>query len=69
MFNELQDRRAFLEEMRSLGKGADYEAQVNSEISQIIKEMEEIDKQENTMLAQLQQSDHLRLHQNHTDAN
>ncbi|KAL5106528.1 V-type proton ATPase 21 kDa proteolipid subunit [Taenia crassiceps] len=69
LFVELQDRRVFLEEMRSLGKAADYEAQIQSEIAQIIREMEEVDKSENALLAQLQQNDHSRLHKQQTDAN
>ncbi|KAL5970729.1 hypothetical protein TSMEX_001561 [Taenia solium] len=68
LFDELQDRQTFLEEMRSLGKAADYEAKIQSEISQIIREMEEIDKHENAVLAQLQQNDRSGLHQHQTDA-
>ncbi|EUB58742.1 V-type proton ATPase proteolipid subunit [Echinococcus granulosus] len=69
LFDELRDRQTFLEEMRRLGKAADYKTQIQSEISQIVHEMEEIDKRENAALAQLQQKDHLRLYQRQTDAN
>ncbi|KAM3172092.1 hypothetical protein ACTXT7_015270 [Hymenolepis weldensis] len=50
LFNELEDRQSFLEEMRSLGKAYAYEGQIQSEISQIIKEMEQIDKRESEKL-------------------
>ncbi|CDS43657.1 hypothetical protein EmuJ_001144900 [Echinococcus multilocularis] len=69
LFDELRDRQTFLEEMRRLGKAADYKTQIQSEISQIVNEMEEIDKRENSALAQLRQKDHSRLYQRQTDAN
>uniref|UniRef100_A0A0R3TKU6 Rbsn domain-containing protein n=1 Tax=Rodentolepis nana TaxID=102285 RepID=A0A0R3TKU6_RODNA len=54
LFNELQDRQSFLEEMRSLGKSSAYDSQIQSEISQIIKEMELIDKCESEKLLYIQ---------------
>ncbi|VUZ42765.1 unnamed protein product, partial [Hymenolepis diminuta] len=50
LFNELQDRQFFLEEMRSMGRASAYEGQIQSEISQIIREMEQIDKRESEKL-------------------
>nr|CDS26854.1 expressed protein [Hymenolepis microstoma] len=54
LFNELQDRLSFLEEMRNLGKSSAYDNQIQSEISQIIKEMEHIDKCESEKLLTIQ---------------
>lgn len=46
VFNELQDRHLFLEEMRNLGRASNYEAQIQSEISQTVREMEQIHNRE-----------------------
>nr|XP_017212019.1 UPF0193 protein EVG1 isoform X1 [Danio rerio] len=44
VLDEIEDRRQFLEEMMSLGKGHQYQQLINTEISQKICELEEIDK-------------------------
>ncbi|XP_072348197.1 UPF0193 protein EVG1 isoform X2 [Scyliorhinus torazame] len=48
--NEIEERRVFLEQMESLGRGKDFRAIIQTEISQKIREMEEIDKRRNNEL-------------------
>ncbi|XP_078093272.1 UPF0193 protein EVG1 [Mustelus asterias] len=47
---EIEERQMFLEEMESLGKGKDFRAIIQTEISQKIREMEEIDQRRNNDL-------------------
>ncbi|XP_067876063.1 UPF0193 protein EVG1 [Heterodontus francisci] len=47
---EIEERRQFLEQMESLGRGKDFRAIIHTEISQKIQEMEEIDKRRNNEL-------------------
>ena len=54
--NEIKERREFLEEMEALGQGPKYRAQISTQISGIIREMEQIDLLRNQELQQ-------RLHQ------
>nr|VZI50384.1 unnamed protein product [Spirometra erinaceieuropaei] len=44
LFEELKDRKRFLDEMYELGRGREYAPMIETEISQIIREMELIDK-------------------------
>lgn len=44
VLDEIEDRRQFLEEMMALGKGHQYQHLINTEISQKICELEEIDR-------------------------
>ncbi|XP_078388260.1 UPF0193 protein EVG1 isoform X1 [Cetorhinus maximus] len=48
--NEIEERRVFLEQMESLGQGKDFRAIIQTEISQKIREMEEIDRRRNNEL-------------------
>jgi hypothetical protein len=41
---EISERQQFLEDMRRLGRGHEYEVQINSEIQSRVKELEFIDK-------------------------
>ncbi|XP_067830327.1 UPF0193 protein EVG1 [Heptranchias perlo] len=50
--NEIEERREFLEQMESLGRGKDFRTIIHTEISQKIHEMEEIDKRRNRELGQ-----------------
>ncbi|ELU02060.1 hypothetical protein CAPTEDRAFT_165907 [Capitella teleta] len=50
---EVEERRSFLEEMVSLGKGHEYKAIIETEISRLIRDMELIDKKRSDELARL----------------
>ncbi|XP_060705505.1 UPF0193 protein EVG1 isoform X1 [Hemiscyllium ocellatum] len=45
--NEIEERRQFLEQMESFGRGKEFRAIIQTEISQKLKEMEEIDRTRN----------------------
>jgi hypothetical protein len=49
---EIRERREFLDDMRRLGRGAEVEAIINSQISQRVRQLEVIDKQRSTELEQ-----------------
>jgi len=46
LMDEIQERKQFLDKMTSLGKGNSYKTLIETEISQRIREMEEIDRQQ-----------------------
>ena len=43
--DQIHERKEFLNKMTALGKGKDYKTLIQTEISQRIREMEEIDRQ------------------------
>ncbi|XP_043542715.1 UPF0193 protein EVG1 [Chiloscyllium plagiosum] len=47
MCNEIEERRQFLEQMESFGRGKEFRAIIQTEISQKLKEMEVIDRTRN----------------------
>ncbi|XP_056101084.1 UPF0193 protein EVG1 isoform X2 [Rhinichthys klamathensis goyatoka] len=53
VLDEIEDRRQFLEEMMTLGKGDQYQHLINTEISQKICELEEIDRKRSEELRTL----------------
>ncbi|XDV36072.1 hypothetical protein PO909_005922 [Leuciscus waleckii] len=53
VLDEIEDRRQFLEEMIALGKGDQYQHLINTEISQKICELEEIDRKRSEELRTL----------------
>ncbi|XP_051753507.1 UPF0193 protein EVG1 [Ctenopharyngodon idella] len=53
VLDEIEDRRQFLEEMMTLGKGHQYEHLINTEISQKICELEDIDRKRSEELRTL----------------
>ncbi|XP_067230895.1 UPF0193 protein EVG1 isoform X2 [Chanodichthys erythropterus] len=53
VLDEIEDRRQFLEEMIALGKGHQYQHLINTEISQKICELEEIDRKRSEELRTL----------------
>ena len=53
---EIEERRAFLKEMESLGQAEEHRQRIETEISQYIREMELIDKKRNKELQKLKQS-------------
>ncbi|XP_069764457.1 UPF0193 protein EVG1 isoform X1 [Narcine bancroftii] len=50
--NEIEERQQFLEQMESLGRGKKFRGIIHTEISQKIREMEEIDKRRSSELRQ-----------------
>ena len=46
----MNEREGFLAEMESLGQGPKYRSQIHTQISGIIREMEHIDLERNTIL-------------------
>nr|XP_014342880.1 PREDICTED: UPF0193 protein EVG1 isoform X2 [Latimeria chalumnae] len=51
--NEIKERKEFLAEMEALGRGKQYCGIIQTEISQKIREMEELDRKRNSELKQL----------------
>lgn len=51
--DEIEERRQFLEDMVTLGKGHQYQHLINTEISQKIRELEEIDRKRSEELSTL----------------
>jgi len=49
---EIEERKSFLEEMEKLGQGKHYRPIISSQISQLIREMEVIDKHRTAVLEQ-----------------
>lgn len=45
LVDQIHERKEFLNKMTALGKGKDYKTLIQTEISQRIREMEEIDRQ------------------------
>ncbi|NP_001279734.1 UPF0193 protein EVG1 isoform X1 [Callorhinchus milii] len=52
LLTEIEDRKEFLEEMETLGRGKDYRSIIQTEISQKIREMEQIDRKRTAELQQ-----------------
>ncbi|XP_072890128.1 UPF0193 protein EVG1 isoform X1 [Hemitrygon akajei] len=50
--NEIEERRQFLEQMESFGRGKEFRGIIHAEISQKIQEMKEIDKKRSSELRQ-----------------
>lgn len=48
---EIEERKSFLETMRSVGRSGEYEAVISAQISQLVREMEAIDRERNAQLA------------------
>ncbi|XP_059427289.1 UPF0193 protein EVG1 [Carassius carassius] len=53
VLDEIEERKQFLEDMTALGKGHQYQQLINTEISQKIRELEEIDKKRSEELSTL----------------
>ena len=51
---EIEERRAFLEQMESLGQGSVYRTQIRTEISQRVRMLEVIDQKRSADLAALE---------------
>ncbi|MBN3311245.1 EVG1 protein, partial [Amia calva] len=52
VLDEIEERRSFLEEMTSLGRGKEYQPIISTEISQKIRELEMIDKVRSSKLTE-----------------
>ncbi|XP_043097654.1 UPF0193 protein EVG1 [Puntigrus tetrazona] len=53
VLDEIEERRKFLEDMMALGKGHQYQHLINTEISQKIRELEDIDRKRSEELSTL----------------
>ncbi|OWF53004.1 UPF0193 protein EVG1 homolog [Mizuhopecten yessoensis] len=51
--SEIEERQSFLREMEGLGKGAQFRTIISTEVSQLIREMEMIDKKKSAELERL----------------
>ena len=47
---EIEERRQFLEEMESLGRGGEYRSRILTEISQRVRELELLDRERSAAL-------------------
>uniref|UniRef100_A0A1I8GL79 UPF0193 protein EVG1 homolog n=2 Tax=Macrostomum lignano TaxID=282301 RepID=A0A1I8GL79_9PLAT len=54
---EVEDRRRFLDQMEAAGQGAKYRAKIQAEISQLVREMEIIDKKRNEELERMMRAE------------
>ncbi|XP_078286571.1 UPF0193 protein EVG1 [Rhinoraja longicauda] len=55
--SEIEERRQFLQQMESFGRGKDFRGIIHTEISQKIREMEEIDRRRSSELKQQMELD------------
>lgn len=53
VLDEIEERKQFLEDMTALGKGPQYQQLINTEISQKIRELEEIDRKRSEEISTL----------------
>ena len=46
LWQEVEERRQFLSEMRRLGRGKEYEPVIRGEVARLVQEMEQLQRQE-----------------------